>query len=261
MVNPPVETEFERRFSHKIQPQPPSPPQRQAQLAHVPGMTHTRILTTMTIEYLDLNSPGSMKRVVWEAGRPTRAKEPSFWYSSGLEGAYTYVSELWRKKHSDVMRFLQRVYVIYRVRVRRGGRKRPVSKGIVYGNPRTKDAASEPEYTSGPSRRKHYTDIIMGHSGTTAGRCKRCAENSAGQQMATQKTKTRCQLPQELPFETGSIPEATTWELMIDQIIISWGPSLYRYQESDKKLMTFPSKSGKRRTHPVEEFAFLYVND
>ena len=26
-------------------------------------------------------------------------------------------------------------YVIYRVRVRRGGRKRPVSKGIVYGKP------------------------------------------------------------------------------------------------------------------------------
>ncbi|XP_044487302.1 60S ribosomal protein L15 isoform X1 [Mangifera indica] len=83
-------------------------------------------------------------------------------------GAYTYVSELWRKKQSDVMRFLQRVrcweyrqhpsivrithptrpdkarrlgykakqgYVIYRVRVRRGGRKRPVPKGIVYGKP------------------------------------------------------------------------------------------------------------------------------
>ena len=26
-------------------------------------------------------------------------------------------------------------YVIYRVRIRRGGRKRPVSKGIVYGKP------------------------------------------------------------------------------------------------------------------------------
>ncbi|URE40428.1 Plant organelle RNA recognition domain [Musa troglodytarum] len=83
--------------------------------------------------------------------------------------AYKYVSELWRKKQSDVMRFLQRVrcweyrqlpsivrvtrptrpdkarrlgykakqgYVIYRVRVRRGGRKRPVPKGIVYGKPK-----------------------------------------------------------------------------------------------------------------------------
>ncbi|KAB5526907.1 hypothetical protein DKX38_020754 [Salix brachista] len=82
--------------------------------------------------------------------------------------AYKYVSELWRKKQSDVMRFLQRVrcweyrqhpsivrvthptrpdkarrlgykakqgYVVYRIRVRRGGRKRPVPKGIVYGKP------------------------------------------------------------------------------------------------------------------------------
>ncbi|CAN7056393.1 unnamed protein product [Brassica oleracea var. botrytis] len=83
-------------------------------------------------------------------------------------GAYKYVSELWRKKQSDVMRFVQRVrcweyrqqpsivrlvrptrpdkarrlgykakqgFVVYRVRVRRGGRKRPVPKGIVYGKP------------------------------------------------------------------------------------------------------------------------------
>ncbi|KAL0835449.1 hypothetical protein Bca101_087338 [Brassica carinata] len=89
--------------------------------------------------------------------------------SEGLyEGAYKYVSELWRKKQSDVMRFVQRVrcweyrqqpsivrlvrptrpdkarrlgykakqgFVVYRVRVRRGGRKRPVPKGIVYGKP------------------------------------------------------------------------------------------------------------------------------
>ncbi|CAL9193905.1 unnamed protein product [Musa hybrid cultivar] len=87
----------------------------------------------------------------------------------GEMGAYKYVSELWRKKQSDVMRFLQRVrcweyrqlpsivrvtrptrpdkarrlgykakqgFVIYRVRVRRGGRKRPVPKGIVYGKPK-----------------------------------------------------------------------------------------------------------------------------
>ncbi|KAG1675137.1 hypothetical protein FOA52_003360 [Chlamydomonas sp. UWO 241] len=83
-------------------------------------------------------------------------------------GAYKYLEELWKKKQSDVMRFLLRVrcweyrqlpgiirltrpsrpdkarrmgykakqgYVIYRVRVRRGGRKRPVHKGIVYGKP------------------------------------------------------------------------------------------------------------------------------
>ncbi|XP_077978045.1 large ribosomal subunit protein eL15-like [Glandiceps talaboti] len=83
-------------------------------------------------------------------------------------GAYKYMQELWKKKQSDAMRFLQRVrcwqyrqltsihraprptrpekarrmgyrakqgYVIYRVRVRRGGRKRPVPKGATYGKP------------------------------------------------------------------------------------------------------------------------------
>lgn len=83
-------------------------------------------------------------------------------------GAYSYLSELWRKKQSDVMRHLQRVraweyrqlaaihraprpsrpdkarrlgykakqgYVIYRVRVRRGSRKRKNSKGVVCGKP------------------------------------------------------------------------------------------------------------------------------
>lgn len=83
-------------------------------------------------------------------------------------GAYKYLEELWRKKQSDLMSFILRLrtweyrqlpvihkvsrssrpdkarklgyknkegYVIWRVRVRRGGRKRPVSKGIVYGKP------------------------------------------------------------------------------------------------------------------------------
>lgn len=83
-------------------------------------------------------------------------------------GAYKYLEELQRKKQSDVMRFLYRVrcweyrqknvihrasrpsrpdkarrlgykakqgFVIYRVRVRRGGRKRPVPKGATYGKP------------------------------------------------------------------------------------------------------------------------------
>jgi len=83
-------------------------------------------------------------------------------------GAYKYLEELWKKKQSDVLRFLLRIrcweyrqlaavhrasrpsrpdkarrlgykakqgYVIYRARVRRGGRKRPISKGIVYGKP------------------------------------------------------------------------------------------------------------------------------
>lgn len=77
------------------------------------------------------------------------------------EKAYKYVEELWKKKQSDVLRFLLRIrvweyrqlpavhrvsrpsrpdkarrlgykakqgYVVYRVRVRRGGRKRPVYK-------------------------------------------------------------------------------------------------------------------------------------
>lgn len=82
--------------------------------------------------------------------------------------AYKYVEELHKKKQSDVMRFLSRVrcweyrqksvihrasrpsrpekarrlgykakqgFVIFRVRVRRGNRKRPVRKGVTYGKP------------------------------------------------------------------------------------------------------------------------------
>merc|ERR1712196_198567 len=82
--------------------------------------------------------------------------------SPPVMGAYKYMEELYKKKQSDVMRFLLRVrcweyrqlpvvhratkpsrpdkarhmgykakqgYVIYRVRVRRGGRKRPNPKG------------------------------------------------------------------------------------------------------------------------------------
>merc|ERR1711937_954811 len=88
---------------------------------------------------------------------------------SNRMGAYKYLREIWNRKQSDVTRFLQRVrawefrqlptiyrasrptrpdkarrlgykakqgYVIYRCRVRRGGRKRPVHKGQVYGKPR-----------------------------------------------------------------------------------------------------------------------------
>mmetsp|Transcript_130195 Transcript_130195/g.193787 ORF Transcript_130195/g.193787 Transcript_130195/m.193787 type:complete len:206 (-) Transcript_130195:20-637(-) len=84
-------------------------------------------------------------------------------------GAYKYLEEVWRKKQSDVLRFLLRVraweyrqhkkvvrvnrptrtdkahklgykakqgFVIYRVAVRRGGRKRPNHKGIVHGKPK-----------------------------------------------------------------------------------------------------------------------------
>jgi large subunit ribosomal protein L15e len=84
-------------------------------------------------------------------------------------GAYKYLAELWRKKQSDVMRFLLRVrcweyrqmpaivraqhasrpdkarrlgfkqkqgFAIFRVRVHRGGRKRRAPKGQVYGKPK-----------------------------------------------------------------------------------------------------------------------------
>ncbi|AOW04576.1 60S ribosomal protein L15 [Yarrowia lipolytica] len=83
-------------------------------------------------------------------------------------GAYKYLEEIHRKKQSDVLRFLLRVrcweyrqktgihrasrpsrpdkarrlgykakqgFVIYRVRVRRGNRKRPSKKGATYGKP------------------------------------------------------------------------------------------------------------------------------
>eukprot|EP00158_Paraphelidium_tribonemae_P000575 Partr_v1_DN22864_c0_g1_i1_m77281 putative Ribosomal protein L15 len=89
-------------------------------------------------------------------------------------GAYKYIEELYKKKQSDVMRFLLRVrcweyrqlntihrasrpsrpdkarrmgykakqgYVIYRIRVRRGGRKRQVAKGCTYGKPKTHGVA------------------------------------------------------------------------------------------------------------------------
>uniref|UniRef100_A0A2K5CUI0 Ribosomal protein L15 n=1 Tax=Aotus nancymaae TaxID=37293 RepID=A0A2K5CUI0_AOTNA len=83
-------------------------------------------------------------------------------------GACNYIQEPWRKKQSDAMGFLLRVccrqycqlsalhrapcptrpdkacqlgykakqvYIIYRIHIRRGGRKRPVPKGASYGKP------------------------------------------------------------------------------------------------------------------------------
>eukprot|EP01025_Chloroclados_australasicus_P011002 TRINITY_DN1475_c0_g1_i1.p2 TRINITY_DN1475_c0_g1~~TRINITY_DN1475_c0_g1_i1.p2 ORF type:complete len:240 (-),score=8.31 TRINITY_DN1475_c0_g1_i1:424-1038(-) len=83
-------------------------------------------------------------------------------------GSYKYMQELWRRKQSDVLRFVQRIrawqyrqeksivrltrptrpdkarrlgykakqgIVMYRVRVRKGGRKKKAPKGIVYGKP------------------------------------------------------------------------------------------------------------------------------
>lgn len=84
-------------------------------------------------------------------------------------GAYSYLRELGHKKQSDALRFLARLrnweyrqtgaivrlsqpsrvekartlgykrkpgYVVYRVRVKRGGRKKPLYKGINHGKPR-----------------------------------------------------------------------------------------------------------------------------
>lgn len=84
-------------------------------------------------------------------------------------GAYKYLQEIWRKKQSDVMRYLFRVRTweyrqlpaihraprptrpekarklgykaingicVYRVRIRKGDRKRQVRKGITYGKPK-----------------------------------------------------------------------------------------------------------------------------
>merc|ERR1712137_1306877 len=91
-----------------------------------------------------------------------------FFASFSLMGAYKYLEEIWKKKQSDALRFLLRVrcweyrqlpaihrvqhptrpdkarrlgykakqgYVVYRVRVRRGSRKREAPKGITYGKP------------------------------------------------------------------------------------------------------------------------------
>lgn len=96
-------------------------------------------------------------------------------------GAYKYLEELWKKKQTDIMRFVMRMrtweyrqlgvihkihhpsrpdkarklgfkkkqgYIIYRVRVRRGGRKRPVPKGIIYGKPKTQGVTGLKAYRS-----------------------------------------------------------------------------------------------------------------
>merc|ERR1711915_469931 len=89
----------------------------------------------------------------------------------GNMGAYKYMNEIWRKKQSETMRYLQRVrvwqyrnlntihraskptrpekarrlgykatqgFVVYRIKIRRGGRKKPVPKGATMGSPSTR---------------------------------------------------------------------------------------------------------------------------
>lgn len=94
-------------------------------------------------------------------------------------GAYKYLEEIWKKKQSDLMRFVLRMrtweyrqlpaihrcsrpsrpekarklgykakqgFVVYRVRVRRGGRKKPVRKGIVHGKPKSQGVVGLKNY-------------------------------------------------------------------------------------------------------------------
>ncbi|THH17007.1 hypothetical protein EW146_g3741 [Bondarzewia mesenterica] len=117
----------------------------------------------------------SCSDAVGSASTPTLDPlRPLYDYVAGLlnradkMGAYKYIGELYKKKQSDVLRFLLRVrcweyrqlnvihrasrasrpdkarrlgykakqgYVIYRVRVRRGNRKKHVPKGATYGKP------------------------------------------------------------------------------------------------------------------------------
>merc|ERR1711879_178530 len=96
-------------------------------------------------------------------------------------GAYKYLQELYKKKQSDLLRFLFRIrcwqlrhlaaihrasrptrpdkarrlgyrakqgYVIYRVRLRRGGRKKPVPKGATYGKPK-REGVNQIEFQRG----------------------------------------------------------------------------------------------------------------
>nr|POE46251.1 60s ribosomal protein l15 [Quercus suber] len=108
------------------------------------------------------------RRSVQTSRRTHKVVAPPSTTSTDNMGAHKYLEELAKKKQSDVMRFLLRVrcwelrqlnvihrasrpsrpdkarrlgykakqgYVVYRVRVRRGGRKRPVPKGATYGKP------------------------------------------------------------------------------------------------------------------------------
>ncbi|KAK9455060.1 ribosomal L15-domain-containing protein [Dipodascopsis uninucleata] len=120
----------------------------------------------------DMNAPAKAE-IVLQRAQPKSRPIANSWEELDPDeeegmGAYKYLEELQRKKQSDILRFLLRVrcweyrqlnvihrasrpsrpdkarrlgykakqgFVIYRVRVRRGGRKRPVPKGATYGKP------------------------------------------------------------------------------------------------------------------------------
>eukprot|EP00964_Phaeocystis_antarctica_P149003 scaffold115991_cov63-Phaeocystis_antarctica.AAC.7 len=124
--------------------------------APCPEPTH-RALCHLVVEE---NSRALRHTRAWKGGHAP-------WRS--LAGAFKYLQEIWRKKQSDTVRFLLRVrcweyrqlpvihrasrpsrpekarnlgykskqgFCIYRVRVRRGSRKKQLSKGINWGKPR-----------------------------------------------------------------------------------------------------------------------------
>merc|ERR1712157_85947 len=109
---------------------------------------------------------GRVNRYGYDASTASRA---SRLHKVVKMGAYKYLEEMWRKKQSDVMRFLARMrtweyrqlptihrasrpsrpdkarrlgykakqgFVVYRCAVRRGDRKTNTPKGIVYGKPK-----------------------------------------------------------------------------------------------------------------------------
>jgi len=112
-----------------------------------------------------------VQEIVWHCLSiipPTGSELPASAF--GRMGAYSYIRELWTKKQSDVMRYILRLrcweyrqmpelvrltrpsrperahalgykakqgYVIYRIRIRKGGRRKVAAKNRVYGKNRT----------------------------------------------------------------------------------------------------------------------------
>ena len=140
---------------------------------------------------------------------PARASHPR------SAGAYKYIEELWKRKQSDVLRFLLRVrcweyrqlpgivrltrpsrpdkarrmgfkakqgYVVYRVRVRRGGRKKPVSKVRF---------AKRNSCSRSRARQRHCRQMQRAGSGQAAG-----APASSGGSNGSKAACTRLARPQ-----------------------------------------------------------------
>lgn len=138
--------------------------------------THVISLTALTVLYIDsphlplwCTTPLSPPRRYFSFLPLTRIPSRQTLYKLLIMTAYKYMSEIWKKKQTDVLRYLLRIraweyrqgnkiarvnhptrpdkarrlgykakqgFSIFRVAVRRGGRKRPNSKGIVYGKPK-----------------------------------------------------------------------------------------------------------------------------